>query len=181
MNIDYKKLDEKVISIKHKKHKYPKEILVKEFELPNGKKESFFVEKRMDSTCIFGLTEDKQVLLVKQYRPGPEEICKELPGGGVEYGEDLNKSALRELEEETGYTSDNVKYLCSLQYNPYSSGKKHCFLATDCKKSSKQDLDENEFINVELMGLDEFRKEIKEGKVRGIDVAYIAMDNLGIL
>jgi len=177
---EYKKLGEKKYKIKDNLSGYDKSFLLKTFRLPNGIIENFFIDDDKDSVQIFALTDSNEVLTVKQFRPGVEHDCIELPGGGMEKGEDAKEAAARELLEETGYEG-KVHYLGKQNYNPYSTGQRHMFVAKDCVKVDRLDLDENEFLKVVRWPLDKFREEIKSGKIRGFDCAYAGLDFLGLL
>lgn len=178
--IKYRKLGEKSYKIKDYLSGYDKSFLLKTFRLPNGIIENFFINDDKDSVQIFALTEDGQVLTVKQFRPGVEEFCIELPGGGLEKNEDPKEAAIRELLEETGHEGE-VHFLGKQNYNPYSTGSRYMFVADKCKKVDKLDLDQNEFLKVVLWPLDKFREKIKDGSVRGFDCAYTGLDFLGML
>ena len=155
--------------------------MLKQFCLPNGLTEVFFIDEGKDSVQIFALTQDKNVILVKQFRAGTEKEEYELPGGGVEQNEDLKEAAKRELQEETGHVGE-IQFLCSLPYGPYSTGLRHTFIATSCNRETKNlDLDPNEFLSVNLIPLEKFRDLIKTGQVRGFDVSYMALDKLNLL
>ncbi len=82
--------------------KYGRGVERVDFELPNGEVADFYVKKEKDNVCILALTRDKEVILARQFRPGPEEILFELPGGGIDAGRNARTAAIRELLEETG-------------------------------------------------------------------------------
>lgn len=63
---------------------YHKRIAVKRFQLPNGLEETFFIDEDKDSVQVFCITLETDVILVQQFRAGPEEMSLELPGGGLE-------------------------------------------------------------------------------------------------
>src|SRR5260370_38240610 len=75
----------------------------KTFVLPNGAEADFEIKQEPRAVCVLALTTRDTVLLVQQFRPGPEAILLELPGGGVNPSEDPAEAAARELMEETAY------------------------------------------------------------------------------
>ncbi|MEJ7913861.1 MAG: NUDIX hydrolase, partial [Chitinophagaceae bacterium] len=81
-------------------------------ELPNGKLvPAFYVNEYSEWVNVFGVTKDDQVVMVKQYRHGIEEVGMELPGGVAEHGEDPETAARREVLEETGFEFEHYEYL----------------------------------------------------------------------
>lgn len=64
-----------------------------------------------DYTVIVPVTEDRQVLLVRQYRPAVEQFTLELPAGMVDANEEPEFAARRELLEETGYQAGHIQHL----------------------------------------------------------------------
>ena len=177
----HKKLKETLVSIKSPDTGYKKSVLLKTYQLPNGLVETFFIDDDKDSVQVFALTEDEHVLLVKQFRAGPEEVELELPGGGMEKGEDALEAGIRELLEETGYKGNKASYLGSMPYSPYSTGRRHGVVILGCQKQGSVDLDPNEFLEPVLIPLELFRDKMKLGIVRGFDLAYRALDTLGKL
>jgi len=171
-------LDKKRIKIHDEESGYGKKILIKTMELPNGMTEKFFVDEDNHSVQIFALTENQEVLCVRQFRPGIEQISLELPGGGLDDGEDPAEAAARELMEETGFAGKPPVFLAALNYSPYSTGVRHMFMITGCKKVAELDLDPNEFLEVQVVPLGEFRNIMAEGKCRGHDTAYMGLDKL---
>jgi len=72
----------------------------KTFVLPNGAEAEFEIKQEPRCVGVLALTTRETVLLVQQFRPGPEAVLLELPGGGVNPGEDPAEAAARELLEE---------------------------------------------------------------------------------
>lgn len=180
MTEKFDKIRERHIEIKDKNTGYNKKVTVKTYRLPNDLVETFFVDNDKHSVQIFALTEDKEVLLVKQFRPGTEQEQFELPGGGLNSDEDPDEAAGRELLEETGYRAGSIEKLVSLNYTPYSSGIRHSYVALNCTKEAQLNLDPNEFLTVHRLPFERFRQLMKTGKIRGYDIAYIALDKLGL-
>lgn len=88
-----------------------------------------------DWVNIVPVTAQGKVLLVQQFRAGIEATTLETPGGVVDAGEkDVTMAAVRELEEETGYTSHNILPLAALNPNPaIMTNTVHFFLALNCE------------------------------------------------
>ncbi|PIP60738.1 hypothetical protein COX00_01620 [Candidatus Uhrbacteria bacterium CG22_combo_CG10-13_8_21_14_all_47_17] len=84
----------------------------------------------------------------------------ELPGGAKNEGESPEDTIRRELLEKTGYTAEFYFVTRCLECG-YSNTDRHCFVATHCKKVSEQQLDENEYVEVITMTLDDFRKHLR--------------------
>ncbi len=103
--------------------------------------------------CVAAITPNNTLLFVKQYRFGVEKPLLEFPAGLIEPNEDPKVTALRELEEETGYLANHIKTLGSYYLSPgYSSEIIHLYFAKDLKKTS-QNLDLFEDIEVIEMDL----------------------------
>ncbi len=151
------------------------------FRLPKGNETDFYLYARGQSIACLAFTEDQQVILVKQYRPGPKKILLELPGGGAKPGEDLAVAMERELLEETGYRA-TVKFVTSILPDAYSTGKKNAFVAVDCTKVAEpKEEDNGEMVETVLLSLDEFRAHIRTGQMTDVEISYLCLDHLGLL
>lgn len=148
--------------------------------MPDGDKADFYINKARQPVCVLALTKDKKVILAKQFRPGPNKILSELPGGIIEKGETPAKAMARELLEETGYRG-KLKFITRCYDSAYSNINRYCFVATDCIKVFRQKLDKHEYIEVELLPLNKFRRLLKSGRMTDIDVGYLGLDYLGLL
>jgi ADP-ribose pyrophosphatase len=132
-------------------------VVAKTFRMPDGSQAVFTVTGDAGSraaACV-ALTPRQTAVLAEQYRPGPERLMMELPGGGVDPGESLADGAARELAEETGYVPEELAYLGEMRYDAYSGGSRHYFLAAGCERRQDQDLDPAEFITVHEVPLGE--------------------------
>ncbi len=115
----------------------------------------YVVELNTTATAL-PVTEDGQIILVKQYRHPIEEVIYETPGGFIDTGEDTAVGMQRELLEETGYNFSNIESLGRVAGNPaLLNNFTEMFLATGGKKVSGQHLDHNEEIEIVLVSMDE--------------------------
>ncbi|MGB6129637.1 MAG: NUDIX hydrolase, partial [Psychrilyobacter sp.] len=126
--------------------------------LPNGNQVRWTFLKDYITVGVIAFTPEGKLLLVKQYRPALKQEIIEIPAGLVDPGEDVEKAALRELEEETGYRARRITKVSEYFRSPgLSSSKMYIYHAEDLIKTS-QNLDENEFL--EVLKID--RNEIDE-------------------
>lgn len=103
-------------------------------------------------------------LIVRQYRHGSSCLTKEFPAGMIDAGENPRETAIRELEEETGYRAGKMRQIGSINPNPaFMNNTSYTFLAEDLTPSGKQKFDEHEMIDMELIPLDELESEMGTG------------------
>ncbi len=107
---------------------------------------------------VIPLTDEGNVVLVREYRHAAGKIMIGLPGGVSDPGEtDWADVGARELAEETGYTSEQFHPIGTCSPNPaLQNNEVHYFLALGCKATAAQSLDPNEEIEVLEMPLEEF-------------------------
>jgi 8-oxo-dGTP pyrophosphatase MutT (NUDIX family) len=114
----------------------------------------YYVVEKPDYVSIVPITDDGQVVLVRQYKHGCGEIVYELPAGYLEPGEDPLECAQRELREETGYSAETIIPLGRLYTAPsVMTCSAYFFLAQGVRPAGLQTLDEDERIDVEAMPL----------------------------
>ncbi len=168
------KLKEKPIKTGRRK------VLRRTYQLPDHRVDEYDIKQEGPAVCILGLTDDRNIVLAKQFRPGPERILLELPGGAVECDESPKEAASREFLEETGYNGSLQLIGTSLDC-AYSTMLRYNFVATRCRKVQEPQLDGNEFIEVVEMPLDDFRSHLRKGDLTDIESGYLGLDFLGLL
>jgi ADP-ribose pyrophosphatase len=160
--------------------KYSRKIEKVIFELPNGSQNDFYIKKEGPASSILAITTDKKVILVKQYRPGPQEILNELPGGYGDPDEDPLSTASRELTEETGYKGE-LEFIGTSLDDAYSTMERYCYVARNCKKIGEPQNTQTEQTEVVLMPLKEFREHLRKGRLTDVEVGYLGLDYLKLL
>ena len=78
MQQPWKKLSHEIVF-----QKYSRKIEKSMFRLPNGEEKDFYIKVEGPAVAILAITKNNQVILVRQFRPGPNEIFNEIPGGYI--------------------------------------------------------------------------------------------------
>ena len=115
--------------------------------------------------AVIPIVDNDSIILVKQYRKAVEKFLLEIPAGKLEINEEPRVTAIRELKEETGYTTDKMEYLMEFYTSPgFTNEKIYLFLATDLVKG-EADPDDGEFLEVEKYDMDTLIKMIERGEI----------------
>lgn len=122
----------------------------------------FYSLRLSDYVAVVASTTDGQMILVRQYRPAVEQETLELPSGLVDSGESAEAAALRELQEETGYTVPRLEHLGTLFPDTGRlQNKLWCYLARDA--TPMPDWSGEHGLKVVLMRPDEVTRAIRDG------------------
>jgi len=140
--------------------------LVDQIEYISGNKAVREVAEHPGGAVVVPVTSDGKIVMVTQHRFPVNQVLLELPAGKLSKGEDPLLCAVRELEEETGYKSDNVKLLGSIYTTPgYSTEKLWIYLAKDLKPGD-HNREEGEFgMQVFEYSIEEVEKKINSGEI----------------
>lgn len=123
-----------------------------------------------DWSTILPITIDGKAVLIRQMRAGTMKLSLEVPAGVIEAHEvrDPMMAAVRELEEETGYTSQRILPLAALNPNPaIMTNRMHFFLALGCTlNTSRQHFpDPDESIENVFVPVSELDHMVRTGQV----------------
>lgn len=136
--------------------------------------------KHKGAAAVIPVTKEGKILMVKQYRNALERFTIEIPAGGLNsVDEPMIECARRELEEETGYKSDNLELLVSLYTTvAFCNERIDVFVARDLVPS-KQNLDEGEYVDVYEYDIEElvsmvYDCTIQDSKTVSAIMAYYA-------
>jgi ADP-ribose pyrophosphatase len=143
------------------------EVQVDTVTLPNGEQSKREIVKHPGAVGIIPITHDGKLIVVEQYRKALERTIVEIPAGKLEPGEAPNVCALRELEEETGYGTQQLTYLQEVVTSPgFCDEVVHIFVAHDIFKiDNPASLDDDEFVEVKAVTLDEAQQLMAEGAI----------------
>ena len=147
-------------------------LRVDEIELPNGHRSDREVVEHPGGVCVAPLTDEGELIFVRQFRYPYKEVVLELPAGKRDKnGEDPLTCGKRELLEETGATAADYRYLGALYPTPgYCDEVIHLYLAQGLSFGEACP-DEDEFVEVERIPLEEavqmvLRNEIPDAKTQ---------------
>lgn len=140
------------------------------YQTPDGRiVNDFFVSTLDDSVHVIAITRDKQVAMIRMFKQGADEILIQLPAGRVEgKHSSIAQAAVSELEEETGIlvSESSLEFIGKLSLMSTKATEfAYYYLATDVELNSKQNLDENEDIEVLFFNPGEIDQMVTDGKI----------------
>ena len=149
-------------------------LKVDEVTLPNGKTSNREIINHPGAVAVIALTDDNKIILVEQYRKALERSIIEIPAGKLEKGEEPLETAKRELEEETGYVAEEITYLQSFATSPgFADEIIHLYVAKHLSVvEEKKQLDEDEFVELLEVTLEEAEQLVAEGKIYDAKTAF---------
>ena len=133
--------------------------------LPDGAEKTYDFIDHKGAAAVVPVLPDGRIIMVRQERNAVDEESLEIPAGGKNQGEEFVAAAARELEEETGYRCEVISHLFDLYTTvAFSNEKIGIYLAEDLIPS-KQNLDEDEYLSVEIYSLEELQNMITDGRI----------------
>jgi len=126
----------------------------------------YFVVESSDWINVIPLTDDRRVVMVRQFRCGIDDFTLEIPGGMCDPGESPQDAAARELREETGYACRRLMPLGWVHPNPaIHANRCHTYLAEGAFVDGEPRPDPYEDLEVEIVPLDEVPTLIRDGTI----------------
>lgn len=148
-----------------------------EVEHNTGKRVVHQIVEKRDVSIIVPLSQDNNLILVKEYSTAFDKYILDLPGGKIDDGQTPEQAADRELQEETGYKAEKLEQIGLFTMSPgYLTQKSYVFLARGLKESQLSG-DEEESLEVVEHPFDKFEELIEGGdlnEARAIAALYLA-------
>ena len=149
--------------------KHGRKVVIDTLECADGSKYEWVyfgdakVKDNPTAVAVAAFTEDDKMLLVKQYRHPLGKLIYDLPAGGIREGESPQQAVLRELEEETGYTAENLTWIGRFSWAPGNiAGVVELYFTKDLRMKRKFHADE--IANVEFMDFNTVLERILKGQ-----------------
>lgn len=141
-------------------------LFKEQIQLPDGKVVEWDLIKHVGAAAVIPIMDDGKIIMVRQYRNASDSYTLEIPAGTLDSKtEDPKDCAFRELEEETGYRTEALTYL----YKFYSAiGFTDEIISIYVAKNlikSEQNLDEDEYVDLEYYTLDQLVEMIFTGEI----------------
>lgn len=153
------------------------QLQVDDVTLPNGKKAKRELIKHSGAVAIIPITKDNKIVFVEQYRKPLEKTLIEIPAGKLEKDEDPKEAAIRELQEETGYTANNLQLITSFYTSPgFADEIVYIYITDELEKLDHPPKgDEDEFVEVLELSLDQAKQYVEEQRIHDAKTNYAVL------
>ena len=126
----------------------------------------FFLINPPDWVNVVAVTPEHELVLVRQFRFGTNDISLELPGGVMEAGEEPILAATRELAEETGYVGERARLLGAIHPNPaMQTNRCHLVLVENARRTQELAWDPNEEFEILTRPVEEVYASAYRGEI----------------
>jgi ADP-ribose diphosphatase len=158
-------------------------VVTRTYRMPDGSVSDWDIHTvGFTTVALLALTGDQQVVLTRQFRPGPGAVLLDMPGGIVDPGESVAEAARRELREETGFAADPVEVVGSCWAFGASTWRRHVAVARGCRPVGQPaSWGGDEYCEPVVVPLRDFRALLRSGETTDVDLGYLALDAAGLL
>lgn len=142
------------------------DLKVDKIQYNNGNEGIREVAIHPGGACVVPVTSEGKIVLITQFRYPVQKVTLEIPAGKLDNNEDPFICAKRELEEETGYRSENIKKLGEILTTPgFCTEVLHLYIATDLIPGNHNREDGEEGMELFELTFDEIDEKIKNGEL----------------
>lgn len=142
------------------------EVYKDSMEFANGNHEEWDFIKHNGAAAVVPVLDDGRILMVSQFRNALDRKTLEIPAGKFDDPDEKGiLCAARELEEETGYKSEQLEWLINIRTTVALCNEKIEIYVARKLKAGTQNLDENEYVNVKAYTVDELKEKIFSGEI----------------
>ena len=137
-----------------------------EVALPDGKRSVREYAKHVGAVCIVPVTDEGEIVCVRQYRYAIGRTLLEIPAGKLDSpDEDRREAALRELREETGATCKRLDFMGDFYSSPALLDERISMYLARGLEFGETDFDDDEYIEIERIPVDELVRMICAGEI----------------
>ncbi|SDI96960.1 NUDIX hydrolase [Salimicrobium halophilum] len=153
------------------------DVKVDTVQLPDGNQSKREIVTHPGAVAILAITDENKLVMVEQYRKPLEKSLIEIPAGKLEKGETPEGTAIRELEEETGYTTDHIKLINSFYTSPgFADEIVYIYLADNLQRLEQTvEGDEDEFVTMKEVTIEEAEELEKNRRIHDAKTSYALM------
>lgn len=152
-------------------------LQIDDVELPDGNHAKRELVKHPGAVALIPITDEGKIILVKQYRKALERTLVEIPAGRIEPNEDPKITAIRELEEETGFGTKHITYLQSFATSPgFADEVIHLYVAQELYTiDHPAEGDEDEFIEILELTIEQAEEMVATGEIYDAKTAFAVL------
>ena len=143
---------------------------------PDGREAKLEYAKHLGAVCVVPLTDEGEVICVKQYRYAHHRVFLEIPAGKLDFaGEDRREAALRELREETGAICETLTHIGDIVPSPAILTEIISMYLAEGLTFGETEYDEGEFIEIVKIPLPELVDMIMRGEIEDAKTQIAAL------